>query len=75
MAKTLRINNLCDKSNKAIDKMRADMLLKDGTDLTKEGAVIVILKQWYDDQMKDEKLFTLTLDHKGVYQHSKNSRL
>ncbi len=50
MAKTLRLNTLCDKANKAIDKMRADYLLHDGTDLTKEGAVILILKHWYDLQ-------------------------
>ncbi len=46
----VNIHTLPNIITKTIDKMRADYLLKDGTDLTKEGAVIEILKKWYDLQ-------------------------
>ena len=53
MAKTLRLNNLCDKCNEAINEKKIE-LLKKGLTYTKEAIVIEILKEWVEGKNKQK---------------------
>ena len=46
MAKTMRINEIDETTNMAINSMKADYL-NEGVEITRPAAMIMIVKEWY----------------------------